>query len=64
MSDSEQKTDDGIDINMPGFSGKVDRETTQTLLSHVGPDLRWLVYSASAGLLVVAVCYGVSLVWN
>jgi hypothetical protein len=64
MGDSEQKKDGGIDINLPGFDGSVDKETAQTLLSHIGPDLRWLVYSASAGLLVVAVCYGVSLVWN
>jgi len=64
MGDSEQKKDDGIDINLPGFEGSVDKETAQTLLAHIGPDLRWLVYSASAALLVVATCYGVSLVWN
>jgi hypothetical protein len=64
MRDSEQKKDDGIDISLPGFEGSVDKQTAQTLLGHIGPDLRWLVYSASAGLLVVAVCYGVSLIWN
>jgi hypothetical protein len=64
MGDEQQKKDDGIDINLPGFEGSVDKETAQTLLSHIGPDLRWIVYSASAALLIVATCYGVSLVWN
>lgn len=64
MGNDSEKKDDGIDISLPGFEGNIDRETAHTLLGHVGPDLRWLIYSAAAALLIVATCYGASLIWN
>jgi len=64
MDEQQKHDDDAIDISMPGFSGSVDKQTTQTVLSHIGPHLKWLVYALGYGVAFWMTMHGVSLIWD
>lgn len=62
--DENEKKDDGIDINMPGFQGSVDKNVLMAIVHYMGPHLWVIVYTTGWGIAAITLGYAVSLVWN
>ncbi len=60
MGDEQQKKDGGIDINLPGFEGSVDKETAQSFMQHTGASWRWVVKALAFTVFWCGFCWGLS----
>lgn len=56
----EKTEDDGIDIQMQNKRLKVDRQTAKTLIQHIGPELRWIVWAIGWSVAVIGTAYALS----